>query len=624
VDIAAAARRVQIWLVVGVLVASAVVVYPPAVEPFMLPKATLVVAFAVVLLACAAVRALWSRRLTVPVSPPVLAVLAFLAAAVVATLTSPTPWTSLIGFYGRYSGLVPYLAYAVVFFTVLALADVQLVRLLTRAALVAAGLVVAYGLFQAAGLEPVGFLDNGLPGAFSTFGNVNFSAAWVGAITGLMLATAASDASSRPWRLYAAALLPAALLYAVLTTTSQALVVSMVALGWSGLLLATGSPGLRGWTREHKRSFFGTLAAAVVLVAALAWLLAPRARAALDQALVERPEFWSAALAIWRDHPALGTGLDTYAHHFLAYRPASHALANGTATTDAPHSVPLAMLSNGGLLLAATYLAVVVAVGVVLVRGARRSEGPARVALAGWGGVWLGYQAQSLVSFDVPPLAVLHWVSAAIILALAAPPRWRQVTLPGRPAAAPRGNRGRRTGSVRVAASTYVLSALTAVVALVAVWFVVYPLRADLVAAGAAPLTAQGRYDEAAERFERAARLNPAEGSYPFLAARAHEAAGRPEAALERAQEAAERDPGTVQYAVFAARQAQALGNSELAARWYREAVDRDPKDPPVLNEAAAFLVAAGDDEGARELYGRVLKLDPDNEDARSGLETVD
>jgi O-antigen ligase len=503
VDIAAAARRAQIWLVVGVLVASAVVVYPPAVEPFMLPKATLVVAFAAALGACAVVRAVWWRRLALPVSLPVLAVLAFLAAALVATLTSPTPWTSLIGFYGRYSGLVPYLACAVVFFTVLALADAQLVRLLTRAALVAAGLVVGYGLFQAAGLEPVGFLDNGLPGAFSTFGNVNFSAAWVGAITALVLVTAVSDSSPRGWRLYAAALLPAALLYALLTTTSQALVVSAVALGWTGLLLATGSPRLRRWTTEHKRLFLGASATAVLLVAALAWLLAPRARAALDQALVERPEFWSAALAIWRDHPILGTGLDTYAHHFLAYRPASHALANGTATTDAPHSVPLAMLSNGGLLLATTYLAVVVAVGVVLVRGVWRSEGPTRVALAGWGGVWLGYQAQSLVSFDVPPLAVLHWVSAAIILALAAPPRWRHVTLPGRPAVAPGARRGRRTGPARVPASTYVLSALAGVVALVMLWFAANPLRADLVAAGAAPLTAQGRYGEAAERFER-------------------------------------------------------------------------------------------------------------------------
>jgi O-antigen ligase/Flp pilus assembly protein TadD len=622
VDIAAAARRVQIWLVVGVLVASAVVVYPPAVEPFMLPKATLVVAFAVALLTCAVVRAIWWRRLTVPVALPVLAVPAFLAAAFLATLTSPTPWASLIGFYGRYSGLVSYLAYAVVFFTVLALADMQLIRLLTRVALVAAGLVVGYGLFQAAGLEPVGFLDNGLPGAFSTFGNVNFSAAWVGAITALTLMTAVADSSSRGWRLYAAALLPAALLYAVLTTTSQALVVSAAALGWAGLLLATGSPRVRGWVREHKRLFLGASAAAALLLAALGWLLAPRARAALDQALVERPEFWSAALAIWRDHPILGTGLDTYAHHFLAYRPASHALANGTATTDAPHSVPLAMLSNGGLLLAATYLALVIAVGVVLVRGVRRSEGPTRVALAGWGGVWLGYQVQSLVSFDVPPLAVLHWMSAAIILALASPPRWRHVTLPGRPAVASDARRGRRAGPVRVPASTYVLSALAGLVAVVMLWFVVYPLRADLVAAGAAPLTAQGRYDEAAERFERAARLNPAEGSYAFLAARAHEAAGRPDAALERAQEAARRDPGTVQYAVFAGRQAQALGRADLAARWYREAVDRDPKDPPVLNEAASFLAAAGDDEGARDLYRRVLELDPDNEAAMAGLET--
>jgi O-antigen ligase len=77
----------------------------------------------------------------------------------------------------------------------------------------------------------------------------------------------------------------------------------------------------------------------------------------LDASLSERREFWSAGVGIFRDNPVLGTGLDTYAHHFLAYRPASHARVNLIATTDAPHSVPLGMFTNGGVILGLAWLA---------------------------------------------------------------------------------------------------------------------------------------------------------------------------------------------------------------------------------------------------------------------------
>jgi tetratricopeptide (TPR) repeat protein len=607
--------RAQRWLVLTMLVGSAVIILPSAVEPFMLPKATFLVVLGVALAGLAAARALWVREVRLPLSPVTGAVAAFGLALVVATVTSPTPLVSLVGVYSRYTGLIAYLTYLLVFIAILRLASGSFFDAVRRAALIALGLVVGYGLVQAAGLDPVDYRDLRLGTTFSFLGNVDFSAAWAGATSGLALTTALMPGERRAWRVYGAVLVPLALLYVVLTGTSQGPVVAAVSVGWAALLFATASDGRVRRAVSGRRGIALAVAGVAAAVAGVALVAAlPYLQAQLEQAFVERPEFWAAGIRIFTDHPLIGSGLDTYGHHFLSYRPASHALANGTAGTDAPHSVPLGMFSNGGVVLGLTYLAVVALVGFALVKGALRTQGPSRLVLAGFGGVWLGYQAQSLISFDVPPLAFLHWLSAAVIVAIAWPPQWRSVALPGAAAARPVNKKGKAHGGIVVPVSTRVLLGALGVVGLAALWIAVLPLRADLTAASAAPLTSAGRFDDASARFQRAADLNPAEGSYAFLVARAEDAAGRHDRALAAAAEAARRDPGTVEYALFAAKQAQQAGQGDAAAQWYRVAAERDPRDPPVLNEAAGFLGEAGDLRAAEALLERSAQLRPEPE----------
>jgi O-antigen ligase len=620
-DFPASTLRWQRWLLAAMLLASAVLIVPQAVEPFMLGKMTFLVLLTLALLAVGAARAVWARSVRLPVSPVTIAVAALGVALVLSTVTSFDRWTSLVGFYGRYTGLIPYLSYLAVFLVVLRVTDLGLVRLLTRTALVALGAVVAYGLLQAAGLDPADLRDIGLGTTYSFFGNTNFSAAWAGATTAFALTVALSTAETTAWRVYAALLLPFTLIYIVLTRASQGVAVAALALGWVVLVLAL-TPGsrVRRAAAGRRTAVLGVVAAATVLLVVGVLATLPFLRAQLAQSLVERPDFWATALGIFADNPVLGTGLDTYGHLFLEYRPADHAIANGRGTTNAPHSVPLGMLSNGGLVLGLTYLVTVALVGVALVRGAFRAVGPERVALAGFGGVWWGYQAQSLVSFDTPPLAFLHWASAGVIVALAAPPRWREVRLPGPVVARAVNKRGKPTGPLVVPTSTRVLQGAIALVTLVAAWFAVYPFRADLVAASAAPLTSTGRLDEALVRFDKAARLNPGEPSYPFLIARTHDVAKRHDMSLAAAAEAARRAPGSVLYPLFAAQQAKQSKDPAAAAAWYREAVERDPKDPPVLLEAAAHLQSIGATAEARTLVERVLSQDPSNADAQKFL----
>jgi Tfp pilus assembly protein PilF len=230
----------------------------------------------------------------------------------------------------------------------------------------------------------------------------------------------------------------------------------------------------------------------------------------------------------------------------------------------------------------------------------------------------VGYQVQSLVSFDVPPLAVLHVVSAGVLVGLFGRARWKEVELWGRGRAD--GRRGSRSSQAR--SQTRRPWANAAAVACVAVlgWCVLLPFRADVEAAGAVPLASAGRLSEAAASFDRAAELNPAEGEYLALEAQSVAGEGRMEDAFALTQQAADREPGSVKYSIFSARLALELGWEDDATRWYREAARRDPFRVDVLNEVARYFIERGDSEQAEPYLRRALVVDPDDEEARSLL----
>ncbi|PSO56055.1 MAG: hypothetical protein BRC31_00150 [Actinobacteria bacterium QS_5_72_10] len=146
----------------------------------------------------------------------------------------------------------------------------------------------------------------------------------------------------------------------------------------------------------------------------------------LTTSLETRLGKWETALRMAGDHPLVGLGLNDFADYFHAYRPQWLATEDGLErTTDTPHNVPLDMLTSGGVLLLTAYVVLVVVTAWALARGLRRLDGQQRLLLGGMGGAWGAYQLQSYVSIDVPPLAVLHYTLAGLIIAFGLAPVWR-------------------------------------------------------------------------------------------------------------------------------------------------------------------------------------------------------
>lgn len=610
-EVPRAPDRTAEQIVLGLLVfLSSVVVVPGILGPSMLPKLTAAVIGTVVCVGLLAGRAVLERRVELPWGRTLVPVGVYVVALIIATATSSNRDLSVLGVFERWTGLVPYLTYIVLLLVVVVLGR-RAILPIGIALLAALGAIVAYGMLQVVGVDPIDWQDvagtsvDGRPTVFSLFGNVNFVAGWTGAVIPLVLWGALRPGDRRV-RLALVALLLGA---AVLLWQAGSAQGPIAAAAGSALFLGCWALGL---DRERRagalvRRWLPKLIAAAVAVAVVAVGLFVTLRP--DGGIRQRIHFWDAALAIFVDHPIVGSGLDTYGDFFSAYRSAEGATLYGFERNDAPHSVPLGMLSNGGLLLGLAYLAFVVTIAVVLIRGLRRFHGDDRVLLAAFGGVWLGYQVQALVSFDVPPVALLHYLSAASIIVLASPaPVTRVIELAGYR------DRARRSRKRRTAGPSSSDLAWLGLVAVVVVAFVVVatrPLRAELAVGSAAPLLEDGRGPEALERFERGIELAPYEPRYRELLARLLLVAREEEAALAAFAEAARLDPGSVDGALAAAEVAAALGRDDEARAWYDAAAARDPYNPGVLNPAARYALSTGDPERARELADRSVELRP-------------
>jgi putative inorganic carbon (HCO3(-)) transporter len=583
----------QGMLVLATLVVVPILFWRPAADPFQLPKTTLISLVALAMLALWIYRATMVAMVDIPDGCWTMALGVFLAVAVVASVASPATAVAFWGQHGYSSGLLLYASLSVIAAATLRVADPPWSMGALYALAAAAGIAGAYGALQAVGADPFEW-QGGLAGVTSTLGQQNYTAGFLGATAPAGIGVALLDRRAAV-RLAGAASTLLVVAGALLTQSFQGPVVTAVSVGVLALLWA-----LRKWSpNDGSTRRLRTLALAVgtIAISLLAFIARDALLAGFSDGLRERRLMWAAAWEVLADNQVLGTGLDTFSRYFYAYRPAEHGARYAFLNAEAPHSVPLAMFTSGGLLLGLAYLGLIGIVAWRLLVGLRRLEGRTWELLAVFGAIWLGYQVQSLVSIDVPPLALLHFVTAAVIVSLVDGPQVKTWGSSDRV----------RSKPARKLRPTALIS-LT-VLGLVGSWWLVRPLRADIDAAGGFTAANQGQLQVAEQRFERATDVAPYRGLYWFFRAGFLAEAGRLDEARSVAAVAAARSPGDSQVALFAAKLAGAAGDDDAARSWFEEAIDRDPHNPELLAETVAYLEPRGGEADVADLQARLQTL---------------
>lgn len=573
----------------------AVVFFPQAVMAYVIPKFSFALAAAAVMLGAGLAKMIASGIVSVPTLPMAVGLGSFIAGLTAATLSGTTIGIAVVGVYGRFGGVIGYLAYVVVFATVALVFDVPWLRVLSWAVIFGAGFVAVYGLLFELALVGSDEIRAREPAAFgSTLGNPNFSAAWL-ALAAAPLAWALLQYKRRSVRVATSAIALVILVGIYVASSLQGPVaaaagLSVFAVAWARNRGATlGSVAGRAWATA---GVVGTTI--IVLTVARVGPLA----ALSERSLELRRWYWEAGVQMFLTSPLFGVGMDHYAHYYRRFRPAE--AIEGFALTfgnDAAHSVPLGMFVSGGVILGLGYLAFVAVTGAYLVHGLGRQEGDRRLLVGAVGGAWLAYQAQSLVSIDVPALAFMHFALAGAVVAASGVPAFVEK---------------RVVSTLRHASIVAPLAAVIGCTVVAAGLYAAFlPLRADLAAAQGYANVQADQPVAAAVRLQDAIRLAPWESSYRQQYGVALADSQRYDEALDVLSSAIERDPGDLSPVITRARVADAAGRDDEALEHYYHALEIEPRHPELKVEVARFALSIREEELAARLLDEVLSIDP-------------
>jgi Tfp pilus assembly protein PilF/O-antigen ligase len=645
-------------LVASAVTLTAVLFLTNTADPVNVPKLTVETTFAVLALTGLLGRAIRHRTAQAPWGLGALAAALLAAGFTVSALTAPHLGMAMHGAYGRNSGLLAYLAATVLFAVVLAAFDAGAVRFLLFAVLLGGLFTASYGLFQRLGIDAINWTNPFNP-IIASLGNPDFASAYLGITAPAAAWAAAWTGWARGWRIASAATGVFCMVVAAISSAVQGPLAAAAGLAVVALALALNLTGPR--RRQAIAGVIGVSLLGVLTGVVGALGVGPASSFFSGIPWLSRKWYWQAGLNMWHRSPFTGVGLDAYGAYWRRDRPlASPRRLGGAAYSDSAHSVPLQHLAQGGLLLALTYLLFVGVIAWALVTGLRRLAGQERLLLAGVGGAWTAYQVQSLVSIDQVPLLLLNFVLGAGVLVTAGVTTRREVRLPGALAAPTpgRGRKVRQPTTRRITPTDYGLWTALGVVALVALWYCLTPLRANHAAYAATVSSRAGDQQGAIDHYQHAVDLEPSVGFYRTNLGTELNNAGRAAEARTAYAESFLHDPTEVNAGLVAAQMASEAGDIPDARRLFDRALAYDPSNSATIIQWATFernhdggqqAIARleqsvrdlpgevtlwnalgdtrqllGDKAGARKDYEQALVVQPGNADATDALKKLD
>ena len=583
-----------------------------------------------------------------------ISILLFAFALLITSALSSQTWLAFTGAISRGAGAISYLLCLAIFIMVFQLGRRRSLEPIVLAFVISHIAVAGYAVIQAYGQDPFDWgteetMNTG-HSVFSTLGNANFSAGYIGltfpiliwfiflskyrplykclsgGCIGLSLIALSYFASiqgnitaiigvfvlfrwaftrtpkGRPFAVIIAFLLGATIavfpLAVVSPNVSFLLFIVLFALvnTYVGVLINRKHTAKDEESNEKiviKRSWYFV---SLVFLAVGFILAKSKIFSEIKDGLDQRIDFWKTSFSIFKSNPFFGTGLETFGNHFTLHRPKSHAVEMATLLSDSPHSVILGFLSGGGILLFVTYLLLVSTITYYGIEAVKKNSGSKKLYYESLLLAFFACLLQSSVSIDIPGLMVAHWVLGGLLVA---------------------GGHNKELGKFflfhdnknKVSFRRNLFLVLIAVLFIFSLNFLVKPLRANIEGYKADLALVENDVQEMIQHFQKAKDLQPENWYYADRLAHGYKAAGNIENALLERERAAELAIGNPFAAIAAARDFESIGDLGGAGYWYEKAVSYDNNSAGVLTEAAVFFVQNGKEKRAEELLERFVTL---------------
>jgi len=339
-----------------------------------------------------------------------ISVIVFLLALITVVIVTPAPHTQqLFGTWGRYLGFFNYLALVLLFLVAQVLSSAALIKKLLITISAVAITQIAYSLVQISKADFVQW-DNPNGWVLGTFGNPDFLSAFLGiaCIASMPYFLTLKSLSQK----FALGIAECSLLFAVIKSHAiQGLV--MITLGIAiYLYFFLNSKVKKRWASSY------LVSALVIAFTGIAGTLqiGPMQKFLYKDSVTFRGDYWRAAIAMGKQHPIFGVGLDSYGDHFRTSRDAIVISRRGAdLLSNSAHNLLLDLFACGGLVLLLSYLLLT---GVVFIAGVKTMR---RTPEVDWKFLaiftaWICYQAQTIISINMASLSVWGWILAGLIV----------------------------------------------------------------------------------------------------------------------------------------------------------------------------------------------------------------
>ncbi len=342
-----------------------------------------------------------------------ISVLLFLVNSVVVLFTSPAPFVqSLYGVYGRNNGFLLYLLLGLIALATLSLREnVHFSRFILAIGL-AGGINLVYAIWVTFFGDFIGW-NNPYGNLLGTLGNPNFIGSFFGMISGPLFVFLMRQQSLLKVKIIALICIVLVAFGIQQTSAVQGRVL------FAANFFIIGFFYLRiKFSRILPQIVYLCVSGGLGVIAILGTLqVGPLTKFVYKTSVSLRGEYWYAAWKTGIDNPWFGVGFDSFGDWYRRSRRDSALVLPGVETvTNAGHNVFLDIFAFGGFPLLATYVMMVVAVSISILKFIKLGPrfDPIFLSLLT---VWLSYQAQSIISINQVGLAIWGWVFGAAIVA---------------------------------------------------------------------------------------------------------------------------------------------------------------------------------------------------------------
>ncbi len=316
----------------------------------------------------------------------------------------------VFGANGRNTGLITYLALAVVLLTSSISANVGNVRKFYYAGFIVGTSSLTYGLVQAADKDPFNWVNPYSP-VLGFLGNPNFQSSLLG-ILGVLAFSQLMSPSRKTLEKVTLAIYLFVTLFVINETVSQQ----------GFLVLIIGISVVLGISIKSRfASKTSTLYVFGLILGFIAVLTGSLNKGPLSSLLYKdsvtfRGDYWRAGWKMTLENPLFGVGLDNYGEWYRRSRSIEATLRRGPdVTTNAAHNVYLDLSSFGGFPLVLIYAGLMILVVISAWKVIKRTT-KFDPHFAGLVGAWFAFQAQSLISINQIGLVIWGWALSGLVI----------------------------------------------------------------------------------------------------------------------------------------------------------------------------------------------------------------